>query len=82
MMRSSMVWWLGELGDERTLEALTAIFEESKTWEGGVEDGESPGRGFDFDGFQEALLSAMEKIRTRLRTTGADTDSTDASAAT
>ncbi|HEY1388283.1 MAG TPA: HEAT repeat domain-containing protein, partial [Ktedonobacterales bacterium] len=62
MMRSSMVWWLGELGDERTLEALTAIFEESKTWEGGVEDGESPGRGFDFDGFQEALLSAMEKI--------------------
>ncbi|HEX5440207.1 MAG TPA: HEAT repeat domain-containing protein, partial [Ktedonobacterales bacterium] len=82
MVRSSMVWWLGELGDERTLEALTAIFEESKTWEAGVEGGESPGRGFDFDGFQETLLKAIAKIRTRLSTAGADADPSGSSAAT
>ena len=82
MMRSSMVWCLGELGDERTLHALAAIFEESKTWEAGVEGGESPGRGLDFDGFQEALLKAMSKIRFRLSTAGADADPSGSSAAT
>ena len=82
MMRSSMVWWLGKLGDERTLEALIAIFEESKTWEAGVEGDESPTRGFDFDGFQEALLKAIAKIRKRLGTTVAGDDSSGASAAT
>ncbi|HEX5441605.1 MAG TPA: HEAT repeat domain-containing protein [Ktedonobacterales bacterium] len=82
MVRSSVVWHLGELGDERTLEALTAIFEESKTWESGVEDGQSPERELDFDGFQEALLKAIAKIRKRLSTMEAATDSTGTSAAT
>ncbi len=54
MVRSSMVWWLGELGDERTLEALIAIFEESKTWEAAVvEGGESPGKDLTLMGFRK-----------------------------
>jgi HEAT repeat protein len=82
MMRSSIVWSLGKLGDERTLEALTAIYEETKTWADEAEDGERAGRGQDFYGFQDALLIAMSKIHARLDAAGVGENSSDASAAT
>jgi hypothetical protein len=81
-MRDAAVRQLGKLGDERTLEALTAFYEESRTWEDGIEDGERPGRRGGFDGFQDALLEAIAKMRSRLGTVGANENSSDASAAT
>jgi hypothetical protein len=81
-MRNAAVRQLGKLGDERTLEALTAFYEESRTWEDGVEDGERPGRRHDFDGFQDALLEAIANIRKRLGTMEADADSSGSSATT
>ena len=41
-MRHSTVWPLGELGDERVLEALTAVYEESMAGEDGTDVGEQP----------------------------------------
>ena len=82
MLQYSTIRPLGELGDERVLETLTTVYEESKTWEGEVVDGERPGRRFDLYGFQDALLWAIEKIRKRLGTTSAAEDTSGTSAAT
>ncbi len=61
------------------LETLTAVYEESKTWEIQDNGGERPWRRYEF---QDALLWAIEKIRTRLGTTSAEEDTSSASAAT
>jgi hypothetical protein len=70
---------LGELGDERVLEALMAAYEASKAGNDGIDVSEHPSRRYEF---QDALLWAIEKIRTRLGTTSADEDTSSASTAT
>ena len=61
------------------LEALTAVYEETMAGEAGADVGERPSRRYEF---QDALLGAIAKIRTRLGTTGAEEDTSSASAAT
>lgn len=70
---------LGQLGDERVLEALKTAYEASMAGDDGVEAGERAGQRYEF---QDALLHAMAKIRVRLGITRTDADSTGASAAT
>jgi HEAT repeat protein len=82
LMRDAAVRQLGKLGDERTLAALAAIYEESKAWEDELEDDERPGRRSDFYGFQDALLIAISKIRARLDAAGFGEDPSSSSAAT
>ncbi|HEU5349563.1 MAG TPA: HEAT repeat domain-containing protein [Ktedonobacterales bacterium] len=65
---------LGELGDERVLEALTAIYEESRAGKDRLELDERPEQRYAFQNFQDALLRAMAKIRSRLGTTRSDQD--------
>lgn len=81
-MRQSMVWPLGKLGDARVLEALMVAYEESKKWENGGAGGEQLRQRFDVYRFQDALLSAIAKIRTRLDTTTTDEDPSGTSATT
>ncbi len=71
MMKDSTVHPLGELGDERVLEALMAAYEASKAEEDETDVGEHHGRRYEF---QDALLRAMEKIHARLDTAEADAD--------
>lgn len=82
LMRDATVRQLGKLGDERTLAALAAFYEESRTWDDGVEDGERPRRRHNVEGFQDTLLEAIAKIRARLGTKAVGDDSSGSSATT
>jgi HEAT repeat protein len=68
-MSYSVVQSLGELGDERALAALAAVYEASKAGEDTVKLDERPRRRHEAEEYQDVLLSAMAKIRARLGTT-------------
>jgi len=71
-MKYSAAWALGELGDERVLETLLAAYEATMApREDRSDAGEQPKRPYEF---QDALLTAMAKIRRRLGMTDADGD--------
>ena len=65
-IRTSAVESLGELGDERVLAALMAVYQASMAGEDGIDGDEQPRWRYEF---QDALLRALAKIHARLGTT-------------
>ncbi|HEX5159681.1 MAG TPA: HEAT repeat domain-containing protein [Ktedonobacterales bacterium] len=78
-MRQSTVQPLGELGDVRVLEALTAAYDASMAGNDGIDVSKHPTQQYSF---QDALLWAMSKIHSRLDEAEVGEDSSDTSAAT